>query len=618
MFALTQFRTRLVGLFRRRQVEDELIEELDYHIERETDRLVANGIDLEEARAAARRSFGNLEVTRASARETWSWEWIDHSSADLRLALRSLRRAPGFTAVATLSLALGIGAATTLFSVVDAMDFRPLPYPNADRLVVFDSPTRGPGLHEVATLDTLDRWSGCAKSCDGLALVASGWSGGLTLVRDDGREGLDVGLASPGFFSLLGVQMFAGRDFTPEDAVITEPRSIVVSYEFWRSHLGGKSDAVGQTLAVARFPIDTVRAFARVIGVLPKGFHYGSHMDGWLALNSVAAPGGRLASGLIVGRLRFGTTLQRANSEFVAASARAAIGRPPSTAGGVAAVRPLVTYFANNRLQSALRVLIAAVLLILLVAILNVAGLFIARLNWRRHELAVRTALGASRMSLARIPMLECLSVSLLGGILGIGFASACVHAVGMRFEQDQTGLVATLDVRVLLFACTITILIGIIAGLTPAWRAARSDLSATARVRSTKGRATLRVQGILVILQMSLGVAIIAGAGLLSKEFLRQRYIETSFDPASLYMMNVVPRNAITFDAERSRRLALDAQARFAAVPGVISASVEGTLIALPIVVEGNAMPIPKKAWPRLLSIGPGFFRNLRVPRIQ
>src|SRR6266481_4893179 len=129
--------------------------------------------------------------------KTRSWEWMDRMSADLRLALRSLRRAPVFTAVATLSLALGIGAATTLFSVVDAMDFRPLPYPNADRLVVFDSPTRGPGLHEVATLDTLDRWSGCAKSCDGLALVNSGGSGGLVLVREDGREMLDVGAASP-------------------------------------------------------------------------------------------------------------------------------------------------------------------------------------------------------------------------------------------------------------------------------------------------------------------------------------------------------------------------------------------------------------------------------------
>jgi predicted permease len=618
MLAMKQLRTRLDGLLRRRRLEEELVEELEYHIDRETERLLANGMDAEEARAGARRSFGNLELTRASARETWSWEGIDRLSADLRLALRSLRRAPGFTAVATLSLALGIGAATTLFSVVDAMDFRPLPYPNADRLVVFDSPTRGPGLHEAATLDTLDRWSGCAKSCDGLALVNAGGSGGMVLVSEDGREMLDVGAASPGFFSLLGVRMFAGRDFTAEDALITEPRSLVVSYEFWRSHLGGNPDAVGKTLSVARFPVDTVRAFARVIGVLPRGFHYGSRMDGWLVKNSVAPPGGHLSSGLVVGRLRFGTTLQAANSEFVAASARAAIGRPPNTAGGVAAVRPLRTYFADNKLQSALRVLIAAVLLILLVAILNVAGLFIARLNWRRHELAVRTALGASRMSLARIPMLECLSVSLLGGILGIGLASACVRAVGMRFDQDRTGLVATLDVRVLLFACAITILVGIIAGLTPAWRASRADHSATARVRSTRGLATQRVQGMLVIMQMSLGVAIIAGGGLLSKEFLRQRYVETSFDPTSLYMVNVVPRNAITFDSERSRLLALDAQERFAAVPGVISASAEGTLIALPIVVAGNAAPVPKKDWPRLLSIGPGFFHNLRLPLIS
>jgi putative ABC transport system permease protein len=616
MFALTQLRTRLVGLFGRRRIEEELVEELEYHIERETDRLVASGMDAELARAAARRSFGNLEVTRASARETWSWEWIDRLSADLRLALRSLRRAPGFSAVATLSLALGIGAATTLFSVVDAMDFRPLPYPNADRLVVFDSPTRGPGLHEVATLDTLDRWTGCARSCDGLALVGSG--GGVILVGNDATEHLDVGSASPGFFGLLGIRMFAGRDFSVEDAHVEDPHAIVVTYEFWRSHLGGNLEAVGKTLVVARFPADTERQLVRVVGVLPPGFHYGSHEDGWMAMNAVVTRGDYASSGVVVARLRNSTTIQAANAEFVAASARAATGRPTNTKGGVAAVRPLRSYFAYPYLQSALLVLVAAVLLILLVSILNVAGLFIARMNWRRHELAVRTALGASRASLARIPMIECVSISLLGGILGIGFATASLGAVGMRFSQDRTGLVARLDLRVFFFACAVTLLVGILAGLMPAWRASRADLSATTRVRSSKGPTTQRVQGGLVIMQMALGLAIVAGAGLLSKEFLRQRYVETTFDPTDLHLVNVVPRNALRFDSSRSRMLAMEAQQRFAAIPGVISASAEGTFGLLPVLVDGQTAPLPKKDWPMLLSIGPDFLRQLRLPVIS
>jgi putative ABC transport system permease protein len=584
-------------MFGRRRAPSDFTAEIESHLQLEADRLRAEGVPEEEAAAAARRAFGNVLAAEERFYEAGRWLWADHFLRDLGYAARTLRRSPAFTAVAALSLALGIGANAAIFSFVDALLVRPYAFPDLESLVAVAElhPQQGkqatvrpsdPG-HPLAPADFLDLRRD-NRSFVGLAAFRSR---DFTLVGEGMAERLPGRLVSPQLFSLLGVEAARGRTFLPDEGEPGRDAVILLSHGLWQRRLGGAPDVVGRSLVLNGRP-------HTVVGVMPPDFNYppgGVEVWAPLALGENDKAERKALSLAVVGRLAPGAGLERAREDLGTMAARLEQAHPRTNTGRTFRAVPLREQQAGiTRPFAAL--FLGASLFVLLIACANVGSVLLARGVGRRREMALRSALGASRGRLARQLLAESAILSGLGLLLAVGVAAAGVQALRDGVPPDVTKWVAgwsdiRLDGRALAFAAATALLTALVTGLRPALGAARLALNDVLRegargstLEGSRGRA------LVVVSQMALALALLVGAALMVRGFGRLMDRYEGLRPAGV----VTFRLRLPEARYASERAVSDFYARLvddlAAVPGAASVA---TVAHLP----GDLGPVPAGA---------------------
>jgi putative ABC transport system permease protein len=495
---------------------------------------------------------------------------------DLKFALRALRKSPGFALIAVFILAVGIGGTTAIFSAVRAVLLRPLAFPEPNQLVRAFSVTRG-HRSTVSPPDFSD-WRTQSPTFTGLAAMNSG---AFALTGEGPAEQIPGASVTGDFFGVMEVAPLLGRSLGMADAQSGAPRVVVLGYRLWQRRFGGDSSVIGKSVQFEAQPYT-------VVGVMPAGFTYPDGADVWLPLSFTAddLATQRGAHYLdVIGRLKPGVTLERAEGELRQVAARLASAYPNTNPEGSADVL-LLREAMVGAVRPAMQVLFGAVALVLLIACTNVASLTLVRGLGREHEFAIRTALGADRLRMARALLVESLALAAVGGGAGLVLATWLSHLISQVRSAgipllDQT----TLDGPVLAFAAGATLLTGLLFGMFPAWQAASlAGLSQKLKEEgrgTSGGRARLRTRNTMVVVQTALAVLLLAGAGVLMRSFVRLRAVDPGFDPNGVLTFGVSLPDAAygesTARADFGRRLI----ERLEALPGVDAA---GAVFGLPL----------------------------------
>ena len=625
---------RLFRLAReRRDVGADVDDELAFHVDMLVRDLVASGRTPDEARREAYERFGDVESVRqrcfdisthreARVRriELFSSLW-----QDLKYAARSLRRAPGFATVVLLTLALGIGATTAMFSVVRGVLLRPLPYPQADRVVRI---TPGGPAKDHGTLSAieLNDWS---RDLTTLSAVGGyrQWETGS--VYGDAPEPIYVKTAhvSAGFFPALGTRAELGRTFLPSDTVQGANHAAVVSHGFWQQQLGGDPQVIGRTIRLSDESYT-------VLGVMPAGFDFPTPDAGiWLPSSLMGEDdvgAGRGARWMdVVARAKPGVTPAQVRADVEKLEARLAESFPESNAGWTTADVQRVRDTIVGPVRRGLLVLLGAVGLVLLVVCVNVANLMLVRGTARERELSLRAAIGAGRARIMRLLLTESVLLAIAGGILGVLAAWWAVHAlVALSGQYLPRAADIRLDATVLAFAIVVALVTGALFGLWPALRASANTSSAVGLREDARGSVgsggANRARALLVSTEVALAVVLVVSAGLMVRSFDRLTSADPGFRPDNLLLVRFTfpdppPDAAPNFRTERRERV-VD---RVALVPGVVA--VGATKIApltgghgetVPFTVPGQSPPKPgEEPQVTLLPATPGYFKAMGIP---
>jgi predicted permease len=605
--------------------EEEMDEELREHIARLTERNVAAGMSPADARRAALIRFGSPDAIAEAAHAQRRGAWLADLVRDARFGVRMLRRSPAFTLLALLALALGIGANTALFSVVDALVLRPLPFAAPAELVSvrFGITRQAPG--QIAIPELLDLRAQ-SRSFSGLA--------GFNQVRFVDTGGTEPAVlngmaATANFFSVLGVQPTLGRGFYPDEDEPGRARVAVLSYELWQRRFGGDPSVLGRTLVFdgERFTAVGVapRGFRIPIGAVPGVRGMPGFVDLWVPLNGAMDVDGRrwrLMRYLgVIARLAAGADRARSQTELDAIGARLAQQHPQEHEQGRAlhAIPLAEDWLMGGR--RALLVLLGAVGFLLLMACANVASLQLARATARRQELAVRAALGARRGRLVRQLLAEGLVVALLGGALGILLARLSLDALVRLIPSEVPRFHGIgLDLRVLAYTLAVALGSGLLVGLLPALASARPDLQDALKGGGHgTGPAPGRAASALVVAQVALALVLLVGAGLLTRSFARVIGADPGFDARAMVTGRInVPEARYPKGSDR-RALRRELQARLQALPGARGSTVAG---GLPFAHWGGAhKPTPPGGEPFLAdanNVAPGYFQTMGIALVR
>lgn len=610
----TQWLVRLRALFRREDVEREFDEEIRFHLDLETERLVARGMPLESARRAAVRDFGEPGRVKEEARETWRWRWLDELLQDARYAGRGLARNVGYAVVGALSLGFGIGATTTLFSVVDALDFRPLPYRDADRLVWFGEvrPSHDrfcPGCPLGTSPSVVAQWASQARSFEAFALWASS---DVYLRQGDVATNVTTGYASAGFFEFLGVSPHMGRDIAADDTVSGAETVALLSYDAWQNRFGGEHNVLGSRIEYHVDPALSDSRAATVVGVLPKDFRFGREAFFWVALSERAGAGRWIDA---MARLRPEVTPVAAAAELRSIAARLAETDPAGSGEREVSIRPLRERLGQTAGRGRL-LLFGITTLVLLLAVMNVTGMALARTMSRRYEMTVRRSLGASPTRLVRQLLVEGICLASLGGAIGALLVVWGLRLASHSFGMEASGLPLRIDYRVIAFSAAATVIAGILTALLPAAWAARWNLQKALGDRSAAsvepgGR---RIGGALLGAQIALALVLVTAGGVLSSEFLKLRYLDLGFRPEELYQVFLFGSPDLRASPEAWRPALEAARLAVAGAPGVTGAALRHSSAIHPAVVrpEGSADDAPGEAGsPRVQAVDADFFET-------
>jgi len=607
---------RLRGLFEHKRVERELDDEVRFHLEMQIEDNVKTGMNPAEARYAALRAFGGIEPMKEIYRERRAFALVETTAQDLRYAVRTLRKSPGFTATAVAVLALAIGANSAMFSVLNAVLFRPLPYKAPEQLAMLWSEDPSQNLREGRSAYwNVEQWRSQSESFADMAFF-DGVS--ATLTSADRAEQISVVRHSPSLFPLLGVQPLHGRIFSAEEAEQRQ-RLAVISHRFWQTRFGGSFDAIGATIILDGAP-------SRIIGILPADFRFDNAdvwephtmYPDWEALRRARGAG----FWAVVGRLRPNVTIEQAQAEMNTIARRLVTSSQRNR--GISVV-PLSLHAIGPRPRLALWMLSGAVFLVLLIAATNVASLTLARSASREREIAVRAALGASQARIVRQLLAESLTLAFLAGLLGLLVADA-----GIRFILAvKPGNLArlnevSLDPYVLGCALALCLLTGILVGLTPAMTMARRDLRPSGQEGGrgiSGGVATLRTRRALVVTEFALAIILLVGAGLLVRSLWSAQNVDLGFRPERVLSVSLAPP-ASTATAQRAG-FYNHVLEQVASLPGVESAGVTSELFIggnpeRVVTAEGDARPVSERLRYRSDELSEGLFKAVGTPLLR
>jgi len=548
---------------------------------------------------------------------------------DLRFAFRQIAKSPGFALTTILTIALGIGATTAIFSLVNAVLLRPLPFPSPDRLVAAGSVNdrrMSTGLNAVSYPDFFD-WRAHSHSFEKLAAYHDT---GFTLTNSGDPKHLNGQIVTANFFGTLGIAPALGRDVSFEDEK-AGAHVVVLSHQLWQTVLGSAPDIVGRAIT-----LDNVSY--TVIGVMPRGFVFPIQNPApmlWTSSGDDAFdPGGEPTTSQrgahlldTVGRLKAGVSSEQAAADLTVIARQLSAQYPDTNQHFSAAkVIPELEELVGDT-RPALRILFAAVMLVLLIACANVAGLLLARGSRRRSEIAVRTAMGASRAQILRQMLVESLVLGLAGGFAGIGISLLVLRGLVRLVPEnlprvDQVGI----DGTVMAFAIGVSLLTGLLFGVLPAWRLARTDPATAMRdgLRTTSaGRGHHRLQSSLVVAETAIGLVLLMGSGLLIRTFVHVLRVDPGFDQRNLIRANLaVPEDRYSRDQQIQFYEQL--MARLRSLPGVLSVSgawplpLSPTGMRISFDIEGHPLP-PGERNSAIVSIAePGYFQSMRIPLLR
>jgi putative ABC transport system permease protein len=614
----------------RSRMENEMDAELRFHVEARAEDLVRGGATRREALRRARLEFGGIESAKEECREARGVHFAETLLQDLRYGARTMLRSPGFTITAVLALALGIGANTAIFSVVNAVLLRPLAFDQPDRLMqVWHTPPQKsfPGMptFAVSPANFLD-WRSQNHSFDGMSAYGFGR---YTLTGTGHPEAIRMVAATVGLFAILHAQPLLGRGFLDGEDEPGHEHEVVLSYGIWRSHFAGNPDVVGRDIQL------NGHAFT-VVGVMRPEFDFpifsdpGSRAQMWKPLawtdQERAIRGDHNYA--VIARLKDGVTLQQAQAELDAISNQLAQDYPNDNKGWGAIAIPLRDDLVGD-VRPALLILLGAVALVLLIACANVASLMLARALSRRKEVAVRTALGATRRRLLQQALSETLLLAFAGGALGLVFAHFGLIVIVKFLAQrlPRAGEIA-LDGWVLAFTLSISLLTGFAAGLLPALRMAKADLNQALKQglgRTAADSGGGRTRNVLVVSEVALSLMLLIGAGLLIRSLWVLHSVNPGFDPRAVVTMNVsIPTGKFAAPAQQVSYFGrvLD---RVRSLPGVQSA---GLIDSLPLSDDGSHQPISIEGRPaaamadlpevEVRLISPGYMSSMHIPLLS
>ena len=642
-------------LFSRRQLYDDLSEEIRTHLEERTQELSRSGLTREDAAAEARREFGNVTLTEERAREIWQWPGIESFFEDVRFGLRTLRKSPGFTAVAVLTLALGIGANTAIFSLTDQILLEQLPVGHPEQLALLSSTEAKWGR----TQDDYDlKNSFSYPMYKDLREHNEVFSGLLTCFAVDvgvvGHNSAQIAhgeLVSGNFFGVLGARPVLGRLFSPADETVPGANPVaVLNYTYWTEHFGGNPAILNQTVTINGFPFT-------IVGVAQRGFdtiQAGARPDLYVPITMKAqmTPGwDGLASHCdyflpMVGRLKSGMTLDRAEvaleplfhnllrSEYteIASECGKTVDLKHFLTGKIALSggehgRPVL----QHSVKTPLLFLSAMVALVLLIACANLASLLLARGESRHHEVAVRLALGAGHWRIVRQLLTESTLLAVVGGAAGLFIGGIALRAIigAMPADPGLSGLSASLNLAVLTFIAAIALGSGILCGLFPAIRASGTSLQSAFndQARSTAGSiASTRVRKSLIVAQVAMTATLLVAAGLFGESLVRTERVDLGMRIEHLVQFDLAP-GLSRYSGEQTIALFDELRQKLAALPGVISVTAsENPLLAGGMEIDtvnyegyrpsGNDENEGLNPW--VNHIAPSFFSTLGIPLLE
>jgi len=611
----------LRSLFRKERVEGELDEELRGFLDMAAEERMKQGMSRKGALRAVRLERGSLEVAKEVVRSA-GWEsFMETLWQDLRFALRMLRKNPGFTAVAVLTLSLGIGANTAVFSVVNAVLLKPLSYRDPDRIVTLsgssttgEAPLAAP--KQISIPDFQD-WHDQSNSFEAMAYYNSRE---FAVMPGSEAEYAQTAVVSPEFLRVFAVEPIVGRFFTAEELKPGGGGALIISHAYWQSHFGGDPRVLGQT----------VRMFGRtlpIVGVLPSGFHFPGMTDLWLP--AIGPAGGTLSRSaqnwLAVGRLKPGVALERAQTEMTSIARRLEQQYPQSNKSRSVTVARMRDEMVGD-VRFTLYLLLGAVSVVLLIASANTATLLLGKATARTREVAVRAAIGASQGRIVRQLITESLVLALVAGLLGLLLAYGGAKGLVALAPANLPRLAETgVDRWVLAFTLGISLATSLLFGLVPALYASKIDLNDALKLggtRSVIGGGMLRMRGVLVVAEIALAVVLLSGAGLLIKSFIALHNVALGFRPENVLVMRAtVPRRFTPEEAQRANQVFKDVLSQVASLPGVLAA---GATMAPPGHVESSgsywvdhmpAQPDLTGSTVVLSIVAPGTFAALGIP---
>ena len=548
MRSLQSLLRRLRSLLEKDSRNAELSEELRFHLERQTEENIANGMNPGQARAEAKADFGGLVQATEECYQARSVSWIADFGQDVHYGLRALSKHRSFTFVAVLTLALGIGACTAIFSLVNAVLIRSLPYGDSGKLVYLFTPNPHLGIPAEAAGPRNADFFDLKKQSHSFAEMTLFEQASYSVTADELLERVGAAKVDAGFFTTLQAAPELGRAISTSDDQPGSDRVVVISHDLWRTMFGGRNDILGRTLRLDGDPY-------QIVGIMPADFGYPHKSDlaygngrigtTQLWLPSALTPQQRAdregGAGFALARLRPGVTLHEAQAEMSSIISRLNVLQPPALRGRVALVKPFHD-IALGPVRSLMWLLLGTVGFVLLIACGNAANLLLARAANRTHELGVRATLGARRGRLLRQMLTESLLLSAAAGLVGIGLAYLFLHAL-LRLDPGDIPRMAdaTLDTRVMAFLVLVTALTSILFGILPAFSATRINLAEFLNSGGIRGIAgdRRRVRNGLVIAQVALLVVLLTGAGLMLRSYINVLSINTGFS-ASTVVVNV------------------------------------------------------------------------------
>jgi predicted permease len=622
MKRLTQLYKMIQSFFQKRKLEERLSAELRFHLDCEIEKNLQAGMNSEEARNAALREFGGVEQTKEKCRDSWGLRWLESLKKDLIFGCRQLIKHPGFSIVAVLTMALGIGANTAMFSVLNAALLRPLSWKESNRLVWITEFFPESNRSTVLTPEYAS-WQQQNNSFEQLG--AFNITRGINLTDGNRPERVMAGHVTPNLFSILGIAPVLGRGFLPKESMPGQDRVALLSYELWQNYFFQEPGVVGKTVWLDG-------SACTVIGIMPRGFAYPESPERGLWLPDAIRPGAEIpGKGMgfvrVIGRLKSGVTPEKGRADLEVISRRMVNGYPPRWTSRLADAQVRVTALRNqmtHEFQPAIFLLLGAVALILLIACANVANLMLARAVTRERELALRAAMGASRGRLVQMLLMESVLVSGLGGVVGVVLATRGAVALKFLLPGTLAGQIP-LDWRVLGFTMACSLVTGIFFGLIPALTVSKFDLNRRLKEggsQLSEPRVHHRFRSSMAVCQLALSLVLLVGAGLMIRSFLILSKVNPGFDSQNVLIADLWLAPLELYDPPHQAAFFQKALEEIQRLPGLENVAVtsapplsEFNSVASGLRAEGHP---ESDAIVCTTSVSPEYFRTLRIPLLQ